>query len=370
MTKKFYITISLLLLIGGFLWYFYPPPKPPLKIGLMVSLTGPSPELGRSIRDGVFLAVEEINQEGGINGRRINLIIKNNRGNQEIAKLNYLEFLSEDVLAVIGPATSSVARALLPIINEKRLLTISPTVSSTEFSEKDDHFITLEPNNRRFADSLGAYINDKIKPKKVTIMADERNPVYVSDFGNNFLTKISKHSKTETLKIPKQVSDYDSLVAETLKRNPDFILIITDVFNASIIIQKIRKLNPFVKLAVSPWARFYGLILYGGFFTEGVFSVGYYDESEKNENFKKFRENFMAKFGYPPDSAVINGYYSVMIIKEALLKKSDATTLRDKILNSYFKFSLGEIKINRYGDAERECFPLIIKNGTFERLEK
>ncbi len=370
MSKKFYITISLLLLIGSFLLFFYSTPKPPLKIGLMVSLTGPSPELGRSIRDGVFLAVEEINKEGGIKGRKINLIIKDNKANQEIAKLNYMEFVNENVLAVIGPSTSSMARALLPIINENKLLTISPTVSSTEFSEKEDYFINIAPNNRNLAEILAIYVNEKIKPKKVLILADERNPVYVSDFGSNFLIKISKYSKKETLKIPEQVSDYDTLVAEALRRNPDFILMITDVFNASIITQKIKKLNPSIKLAICPWARFSGFLLYSGFFSEEVLSVGYYDESEKNENFKKFKEKFIAKFGYHPDSAVLDGYYSVMIIKEALLKKSDIKTLRDEILNSSFKFSLGEIKINRYGDPERECFPVIVRKGNFERLER
>lgn len=336
----------------------------------MVSLTGSSPELGRHIRDGAFFAVEEINRSGGVKNRKLELIIKDNREDSEVAKMNYMEFSNQRVIAVIGPATSTRARALLPIINEKRLVAISPTVSSSEFSDKDDYFIRIEPSNKEFGKILGEYVREKIKPKSVLIMVDERNPVYTADFANNFITQIDKNSSIKMFTIGKQISDFNVLVEEALKYKPDFVLMVTDVFNASIITQKIRQINPHIKLAISPWARFHGFISFTGYLAEGVLSVAHYDESINNENYLKFRENFMQKFGYPPDSSVINGYNTVMIIKEAILKDGEINSIREKILNSHFKLPMDEIKINKYGDLEIRPFVVIFKNGKFEKIEE
>lgn len=367
MSKSFYITTLTLFFVGIFLWFFYPPPKLPIKVGLMVSLTGSSPDLGREIRDGAFMAVEEINNGGGINGRRIELIIKDNMANSEIAKENYLEFLNEGVTAVIGPATSTIARALLPLINEHKLLAISPTVSATEFIGKDDYFITLEPCNNKFARVFGKYVREKIKPKKILIMIDERNPVYTGDFAGSFTNQIEKISSIYTLTISEKVSDFDELVNHALSYRPDFVLIITDIFNASIIIQKIRRINSHVQLGIAPWARFYGLVVFTGHFSEGVLSVDFYDQSTKK--YMEFKEKFMKKFGYPPDSSVINGYNAVMIIKEAVLKSVNSGSIKENILNSKFNLPLGDISINQYGDSEIEPFVIVIKNGIFERIE-
>ncbi len=370
MGRSFYITLGLLLTFSTFLWIFYPPPLLPIKIGLMVSFTGSSPHLGREIRDGAFLAVEEINKSGGINRRKLELIIKDNRGNSEIAKMNYLEFLNEGVIAVIGPATSTIARALLPLIDEKKLLALSPTVSGNEFSNRDDYLIRLEPSNKDFGEALGSYIKNKIKPNRILIMVDERNPVYTADFANSFITQIDKNSSIHMFTIKEKISDFNVLVKEALMYKPDLILMVTDIFNASIINQKIRIINPHIKLVIAPWARFSGFISFTGYLAEGVLSVGYYDESPTNENYMKFREKFMQKFGYPPDSSVINGYNTVMIIKEAILKGEELNSIREKILNSQFKLPMGEIKINKYGDSELKPFVVVINNGMFEKIER
>lgn len=370
MGKSFYITLLVLFTFSAFLWTLYPPSPPPIKIGLMVSLTGSSPELGREIRDGAFLAVEEINQSGGIKGRKIELIIKDSKGNSEIAKMNYIEFLEEGVVAVIGPSTSTRARALLPLIDEKKLLTLSPTVSGNEFSNRDDYFIRLEPSNKEFGKTFGEYVRENLKPKRVLVMVDERNPVYTADFADSFIKEIDKNSSIHIVTIKEKISDFNVLTEEALKYKPDLILLVTDIFNASIITQKIRRLNPHVKLAISPWARFYGFISFTGYLAEGVLSVGYYDESPKNERYMKFREKFMQKFGYPPDSSVINGYNGVMIIKEAILRVGEPYRIREKILNSKFKLPIGEIKINKYGDGEIEPIVVSINNGMFEKIER
>ncbi|MDW7998919.1 MAG: ABC transporter substrate-binding protein [Thermodesulfovibrio sp.] len=370
MCSSIYIKIALFLTSIILLFYCSPSSKAPIKIGLMVTLTGKYPELGREIRDGAFLAIDEINKNGGIRGRKLQLLIKDNRGDREVAKSNYLEFINEDVIAVIGPATSSTARAILPLIDTHRLLTISPTVSATEFSFRDDYFISLEPNNRQYGESLGKYVREKLKPKRIIIIADEINPVYTMDFAGSFIKNLDKNTFIKTISFREGITDFDFLIRNALKHEPDLILLVTDAFNSAIITQKIKNLNPQVKIAISPWGKSHAFIYNTGYISEGVFSVGFYDESYKEEKFLNFKDKFIKTFGYSPESYAINGYNAVMLIKEAILKDADRNTIREKILNASFNGLLGEIKINKYGDTETKPFVVIVRNGIFEKLER
>lgn len=370
MKKGIFIIIGLFLILVIFILIFYTSNKSPIKIGLMVTLTGSSPELGREVRDGVFFAAEEINRKGGIKGRKIELLIKDNKGDVEVAKSNYLEFVNSNVIAVIGPVTSTKAQAILPLIDEYKLITISPTVSATEFSNREDYLIRLEPNNRQFTNTLAKYIKEKINAKRILIMIDERNPIYTKDFVGNFILNFDKNTFISTIPIKEDIEDYTLLVEKALREKPALVLVVTDVFRSSIIIQKIRKIQNNLNIVISPWARFHGLLSYTGHFSEGILSIGFYDESSKNENYIKFRELFEKKFGYIPDSAVINGYNAVIVIKEALERGADRNTIRDYVLNSSFKGPLGEFRINKYGDIEFETFMVVVKNGNFEKIEK
>lgn len=345
--------------------------KSHIKIGLMVTLTGKSPELGREIRDGAFLAVEEINKRGGIKGRHLSLVIKDNKGNPETAKQNFLELLNEDIVAIIGPSTSTVAKAVIPLANENKILLISPNVAASEFSGIDDYFITLEPSNYKSTKKLASYIKEKIKPKKIIIIHDEKNPVYTRDFTVNFVLNFEKNTSILTIPFKDELTDFDILVKEVIRLKPDLILLVTDVFSASIITQKIKKNYADAKIAVSTWARFHGFLDNTGYISDGVLSVGIYDLSKPNEYYLNFQRKFMDIFGYIPDSPAINGYQAIFIIYEALLKGAKRDNLKDIIISKgKFNGFFGEFFIDRYGDVLIEPIVVMAKNGVFEKVKE
>lgn len=111
--------------------------KKPVKIGFIGGLTGRVADLGTSGRDGVLLAVEEQNGKGGINGSPIELIIKNDRHDAETAKKVAMKLIDEGVTAVIGNMTSSMSVVTVPLINEHKVLMISPTTSTNSLTGQD-----------------------------------------------------------------------------------------------------------------------------------------------------------------------------------------------------------------------------------------
>lgn len=159
--------------------------KKPIKIGLIVSLTGIYPDLGREIRDGALLAVEIINENGGIKGRPVELIVKDNKFNIDTTIKNIEDLMKEGVVAIIGPATSSTAVNLLPIINQKKITVIAPTPTSTVLAGLDDYLIRMRPTNRDEAQAIADYVKNEFKLKKISLIYDVLNPTYSIDLIEN-----------------------------------------------------------------------------------------------------------------------------------------------------------------------------------------
>ena len=104
----------------------------PIKVGFVGGLTGRLSDLGIAGRNGVIMAIEEINKAGGINKRPIELITKDDKQDPEVAVNVDKELIDEGVVAIIGHMTSAMSIAALPLINKKQILMISPTTSTNK----------------------------------------------------------------------------------------------------------------------------------------------------------------------------------------------------------------------------------------------
>lgn len=108
----------------------------PLSIGALLCLTGECANFGQQSLKGATLAIEEINTIGGINGRKLNLVVTDSQEaiSGAHAVLGYRKLKSEHKLtALIGPTWSPAATALKPIITRDNLPTISPSVGIADF---------------------------------------------------------------------------------------------------------------------------------------------------------------------------------------------------------------------------------------------
>jgi branched-chain amino acid transport system substrate-binding protein len=100
-----------------------------LKLALAVPLTGSQAPMGQSIVNGAMLAVEEINQAGGINGHAVSLSIRDDQGDREQAKLIAQDLIKEQPIAVFVALDPEISQAIIPIYAQAKILTISPSNS-------------------------------------------------------------------------------------------------------------------------------------------------------------------------------------------------------------------------------------------------
>ncbi len=368
MSKKIFIIVFISFSLI-FLFFSCLKPKEPLKIGLFVTLTGIYPDLGREIRDGALLAVEMINEEGGIRGRPLQLIIKDNQYNSETAKRNIEELLNEDVIALIGPATSTTAKIILPLINEYKILTIAPTPTSTKLKGLDDYMLRLRPTNREDAGILAEYLNKNLKIKSIVVIYDVINLDYTLDFIENLKNFLEKKTKLLIFSLENNMENFREFSRKILSQNPDAVLIITDVYNTSLLIQNFKILKPDLRIFITPWSKSSVLLQYSGKWAEGILTIDSIDTLSGGDHFKYVSKRFFERFGKDMNVGSIKGFDAVMVLKKALERGAERFDLKENILEiKRFEGLLKEIEFDEFGDNNETSFVLEVINGKFKRV--
>ncbi|MEW6275113.1 MAG: ABC transporter substrate-binding protein [Bacillota bacterium] len=149
--------------------------KKEILVGAVGAMTGPSAQLGANLRQGVDLAVEEINAAGGINGRMIKVIYRDDEADPT-KSLNAVQELitKEKVVAIIGPVNTTCALAVQPFISQSKIPNINGGCTGTELIDPQKYPYTFRTilNNRDQAEGMVNYaVNDR-GWKRVAIVRD------------------------------------------------------------------------------------------------------------------------------------------------------------------------------------------------------
>ncbi len=367
---------ALFLLLAGILLILTPgceKEKQPFKIGFAGGLTGRYSDLGTSGRNGVMLAVEEINKKGGINGRLVKLITKDDRQDPETAIKVDKELIKEGVIAIIGHMTSSMSLAVISLINKAKIIMISPTTSTNKLSGLDDYFIRVIPSSKAETDHLAGYIRKKTGITKVAAVYDSLNRAYAEDYFQNFKMAFEnmggKIIWTKTFKSGDE-SHFESLAISIINQEPDGILIIANALDTAMICQQIRKTGSKVPIISSGWAMTRDLIHNGGHAVEGIIFSHLINKDSKDPKYLSFKKRFTERFAQEPDFAAIHGYVTANLLFRALSQNPDLKKLKKTILNiKKYDGIVGVFEIDKYGDPKRSRYLMTVKNGRFKTLE-
>jgi branched-chain amino acid transport system substrate-binding protein len=106
----------------------------PIRIGLIASLTGNDAPLGSETRQAVELAVDQLNAEGGVLGRKVEILVKDDRTLSDEAVRGFNDIKGGEVTAVIGPALSNAALAVEPLTQQEGIpyLSLSPAAEQLQ----------------------------------------------------------------------------------------------------------------------------------------------------------------------------------------------------------------------------------------------
>ena len=110
-----------------------------IKIGFAGALTGPAAYVGLEIKRGAEIAIDEINEKGGVKGHKLVLVARDDEHNPVRTVAQYRELVErENVVAMIGASNSASMLAVAPIVNDTlQVPVICPTTDATAITEND-----------------------------------------------------------------------------------------------------------------------------------------------------------------------------------------------------------------------------------------
>jgi len=344
----------------------------PIKIGFVGGLTGRNGDLGTAGRDGAQLAVDTINADGGVNGRRLELIVKDDKSDPEEAKRTVSELVNEKAAVIIGPMTSVIAAATVPLADSTRVLMFSPTVSSNDFNGRDDFFFHLNLNQDT-ARTTAEQAFTRQGARTAALVYDISNNSYTATVAEGFTKRFVELGGSITINQPfnsKEKPDLMKLARTVTSLKPQVVFIIAGALDSAIICQQFKKMKTTGKFFIAEWGGTKEFLKAGGNAVSGVNIYQHFNADSTHPPFIAFRDSFLRRFGDTPGFASTYSYESVSIIAEALIKNADASRLKETIIAMHqFKGLQGDITIDRFGDPQRAVFLMQVRDGKFSRVE-
>ncbi len=347
--------------------------QPPIKLGFVGSISGMTSDMDVHARDGVLYAVEQVNESGGILGRKVELIIKDDKGNKKIAQKVDVELIEQGVVALIGHTTSSMTMAGKSIADRYKKVLISPTAASYQLYGKKDYVVCVNSSLREETVRLAKVVGNKLGIKKVACFYDVGNPNYsecylkwfthfYEKFGGKVVRTVAFNSKN--------MSAFWDMVSHINVGDEKGILIIAAPLHSAILTQKLRKIRKALDIFGVSWSLTSTFLKEGGKAIEGVWFCSDFDPQCKKVSYLNFCKDYRQHYAQEPDLISMLGFETVLVLKHALEKNNGSSRNLLKFIPGKYNGVQGRFVINENGDTFRDWFLLRVKNGKFTTLMK
>lgn len=353
-----------------------PVSKEPVKIGATLATTGSLSYLGESERNGLILGFDEINANGGINGRPIKFIVEDNQGDATKAVTGVNKLLSLDKVDILISAFTHITTAVkkLAADSNKILFYIS---SVREIAQENKLFFRdfwdAEEHGRILASVVNQQgyknVNFLTEVSDSAIAFEKGFNAEAQKFGIKVVMKETYDPKTmdfKTLLTKIKASEADALVLFSWRH--EHIIMPQMKALGMINIPTFHTTVPFLPVADTQEMR---NLLY----ENKAISTWYGPMDKKAEKSAVFIKKYVAKYGVEPRADSFYSYDDAYVISAAIKNcLSDKTTAIDsqcianELLKTNYDGAAGKLSFDKDGLSTREVVMIQAKDGKWEEF--
>ena len=345
-----------------------------IKLGLAGPHTGDLAAYGLPSKDAAEMIVAEVNAKGGINGKKVELMIGDDQCKPEIATNVATKLVSEGVNIVIGHVCSGATKAVMGIYKDAKIIAISPSATNpplTKSREYPNFYRTIAADDDQ-ATLAAAFATDTLKVKKVAILHDKGD--YGKGFADFCKEAIEKGGKAKVVMyegIQPGAMDYSAVIQKMRAQGADALIFGGYHPEASKLLSLMNKKKIKVPFIGPDGLKGDGFLKIAGKDAEGVYATGPKDVSKLPLNVKA-HEDYKAKFGKEPGTFFDQAYAATLAALNAIKVAggTDYDALAKALKSSPVDTSVGTIKFDAKGDAEGVGFSMYqVKNGAFAEVK-
>lgn len=339
-----------------------------IKIGHFASMTGKEATFGQSTDQGIRLAIEEINAAGGVNGKTLELVTLDTKGESKEAGNAVTRLITlEKVTAVLGEVASGLSLAGGQVAQEKGVPMISPSSTNPRVTAGRPFVFRV-----CFIDPFQGYVvakfsRENLKATKVAILYDQTAP-----YSKGLRDEFTKHFKAMggTIVADQAYSggdqDFSAQLTTIRNTNPEAIFVPGYYTEAGSIALQARKLGITVPLLGGDGWDSEQLTAIGKEAIEGCYYSNHYAPDQPTPEIQAFVEKYKSKFGSTPDGLAALGYDAALILADSMkrAKSLSGKDLREAIAATKdFKGVTGVISLDAERNATKAAVMVQIKGG-------
>jgi branched-chain amino acid transport system substrate-binding protein len=336
----------------------------PIKIGVSQPLTGAFAASGNYVTQGARIAEEQINAAGGVLGRKIQLVVEDNKSNPTEAVATAEKLISKDKVPVMmGAWSSTLTLAIMPKLMEYEVPMLVETSSSGKITTSGNPYIfRISPTSEMEAKAFTPMVKS-FGIKKADFLATN------NDFGLGASQEFSQMMKAQGVQIgvmetmdPK-ATDFSAQLAKIKASGGDTLFVTTAVEQITLILKQAKEQQVKARIITTGGSNSPDqLIQQAGEAANGsfhlVFFTPWFPEAVKNADIaKKFVAEWNAKkYNVGGLTEGFRGYDGIYTIVEAIKQagKPEAAAIHKALWNVKVKGINGDIAFIKQGPAGKE----------------
>lgn len=341
-------------------------------IGGLGPLTGKLAIYGVSSTNAIKMAFDEINRDGGINGKQVEFKLYDDKGESAEAVNNYKKLKDEGITALIGCITSTPSEAVAAEAVKDGLPMITPTGTQFNITQGRENVFRVCFTDPFQGTMLAKYAAETVKAKKVAVMKNTS-----SDYSDG----VAEAFKAEAEKLGMEVvaeesygnedTDFRAQLTNIAKETPD-VLMIPDYYQINALIAPQAKEIGIDAQILGPdgWD---GIIAQLGDDqdklkdVEGVVFTNHYSVNDSNEKIQAFVKNYKDQFKEDPSAFSALSYDAAYLLKAALEKagSTDQKEVVKAIKEINFTGLTGELSFDENNNPVKSVTMIKVSDGAY-----
>jgi branched-chain amino acid transport system substrate-binding protein len=289
-----------------------------VKIGVPISITGTAVFAGSQQKEGIDLAVEEINRSGFLDDARIEVVYVDHKDTAEDGVNAVRQLISQGVVAITGFTWTHVALAAMPLINDAKVPTVVQIAAGKGIVESGPYAYRVQPQQDRYAYKMGEELRARGVRATALIYADD-SPVFL-DLRERFLRDVFPQVGIQVVTeevIKVRTTDFTAIASKITSANPDAVGIFTAGAPNCTAVKQLRQAGYRGQI----WGQYGmagGVIANCGPEAEGVLFLQPFHPDLPFDSTKRFVQLFQNRYNKAPTVFHALGYDGMWMVARAV----------------------------------------------------
>lgn len=340
-----------------------------LKIGLVMPLTGDAAVYGQNESRGAQIAVDEINEAGGVDGKLIELIVEDGKCDGEAGAAAATKLIEVDqVKYIVGGACSGETLGFVPIAERNSVLSISPSATSPDITTAGDFVFRTAPSDALAGSIAAKYASGEFGGRTAGIIYETTD--YAQALALTFKTTFEAAGGTVPVYegFNTGETDVSAQVLKVQSENPDIIYVVPQTpTTGALVLRQLKATSATGKvmstevMASDTILKDYkdhmeGVTVLEPFFDQGSQKAGAFLEKYRTQN------GDFPEFPFFTASA----YSDIYLLAESIAEVGyDTKAVAERLIGLEWSGAIGTIKFDQFGDVKTSYLLKTAVDGTF-----